>query len=203
MRAEVRAQRQAAAKAEADVAAVLRTQPPHKTDMQMGIARYAAFAHEFNVPGAANHESFCAAFNVDPFGGCSRPHVCPFKHEMPPSFDSERWRDAFNEAYRHPQNPYRGASWNRVYADFWDGYPIKCVRNQWPNGPNGFIECTYKGCEFYWTCGRSPTVQVHALRGACPCGNKPHCVTCRHMRNEADRRQKKPRSSTNLLPGSA
>ena len=158
-RAEVRAQRQAAAKAKADAAAALRTQPPNKVGLQISIARYAAFAHEFNVPGAAPHESYCVAFNVAS-GGCSRQHLCPFKHEMPPSFDPERWRAAFNETYRTlPPYPYPygpGICFKRIRDSFWRDirYKIKCVRNQWPdNGPKGFIECTFKGCVFYWSRG--------------------------------------------------
>ena len=37
-----------------------------------------------------------------------------------------------------------------MHADFWDGHQIRCVRNGWPSAPNGVIECTYNGCEFYW-----------------------------------------------------
>ena len=182
--AQRRAQRLAAAEAEAAAAAVLRTQPPRKHDMRMDIARYAAFAHEFNVPGAADDESYCCAFNLNvagyggkgnrDYGGCSRLYVCPCKHEMPPSFDTRRWRAAFDEKYHR--------AWQRMHADFWDGHQIRCVRNGWPSAPNGVIECTYSGCEFYWHQDRCPTVEVYALRGACPCGNNPRCVTCRHMK---------------------
>ena len=143
----------------------------------MDIARYAAFAHEFNVPGAADGETYCCAFNVALAGGCSRPRVCPCKHEMPPSFDAQRWWAAFSETYSYRQ-------WNRVQADFWDGQ-IQCVRNRWPShaerpegATDGVVECTYKGCRFYWTYARWPSMQVYALRGACPCENDPRCVTC-------------------------
>lgn len=179
VRAEIRALRQKEKQAEADEQARLDRLPPRKPEALIKMARYAAFAKEFNTPGAEDSENYCCDFNLSPYGGCQL-FECPCKHEVPPSFQRESWLAIHNQRYAWPAEGH----YLNVLDDFWDGQMTSLLHRH-GRGEDWMWEGMYEGRRFYWHYGNPSEMRITALRGTCPCRNNPQCVTCRHVAQKA------------------